>query len=81
MADTTKQRGRFAADDCDDAVDATIRRLTDERGSPLPRNAGAKHVQALHPTRTYTAVRARIRAVLPDVLPGPKRPRERPAGA
>lgn len=64
--------GRDDRDDSDTAVDATIRRLSDERGSPIPRNKGAADVRKLHPSRTQTSIRKRIEAIYPSVSPGPK---------
>lgn len=66
-------------DDSDAAVDETIRRLSDERGSPIPRNKGAQEVRRLHPSRTITEIKARIIALFPKERPGPKGPRKRAA--
>jgi hypothetical protein len=64
-------------DDSDAAVDATIRRLSEERGSPLPRNEGAKIVKPLHNSRSLNSIRQRIEIVFPDAKPGPRGPRKR----
>lgn len=77
LADLAMVNGDATRDDSDAAVDATIRRLSDNRGSPIPRNVGAIMVQELHPSRTRAFILQRIKQIYPSVTPGPKGPRKR----
>lgn len=69
-----------AEDDSDEAVDAAIRQLSEDRGGvPLPRNDGAKILHQMFPRRRVSHLRRRIVAVFPTATPGPKGPRKRTA--
>jgi hypothetical protein len=70
---------RLDQPDSDEAVDQTIRRLSDERGGRLPLNVGAILVIEDHPTRRRDEVRDRIRAIQGPQRPGPTGPRNRAA--